>query len=159
VIRERTAAPATTPDRAFPSPKKDACWLCPVIRALPLRIARTGRGLGRLGPDLGHGSGDVPAIEVVRGGAGEGVSRDRQRVSNVTGIDRHRDRHPHVVGTPAGLGGDLGCSDGRVGRIGQSTLEADADRSPGTPAAAARHGQLYPVARRPPSGVPVGAPS
>ena len=41
MIRQSTAAPATTSDRAFPSPKKDACWLCPVIRALPLRIART----------------------------------------------------------------------------------------------------------------------
>ena len=154
VIRERTAAPATTPDQAFPSPKKDACWLCPVIRALPLRIARTGRGLGRLGPDLGHGSGDVPAIEVVRGGAGEGVSRDRQRVSNVTGIDRHRDRHPHVVGTPAMLGGKLGPSDGKAGRISQSTLEAATDTCPGTPAAAARHRQLHPVPRRPPGGRP-----
>jgi hypothetical protein len=31
---------------------------------------------------------------------------------------------------PAVLGGDLGRSDGRVGRIGQSTLEAAADPVP-----------------------------
>src|SRR5260370_31393143 len=127
VIRQRTAAPATTPDRAFPSPKKDACWLCPVVRALPLRIARTRTRAraARAGPR--HGSGDVPAIEVVHGGAGEGVPCDRQRVSNVTGIDRHRDRHPHVVGTPAMLGGNLGPSDGKAGRISQSTPEAATD--------------------------------
>jgi hypothetical protein len=46
-------------------------------------------GLRRPGPHLGHGSGDILAIKVVRRGTGESVPRHRQRVSNVTGIDRH----------------------------------------------------------------------
>ena len=126
----------------------------PCDTALPLRIARLRPGLRLRRPrlDLGRGSGDVPVIEVVCGGAGEGVPRDGQSVSNVTGIDRHRDRHPHGAGTPAVLGGDLGRGDGRAGRIGQSTLKAAVDGSPGTPAATARRGQLHPVARCPPSG-------
>jgi hypothetical protein len=109
-----------------------------------------GLRLRRPGLDLGRGLSEVPAVGVVCGGAGEGVPRDGQSVSNVTGIGRHRDRHPHGVGTSAVLGGDLGRSDGRVVRISQSTLEAGTDGSPGTPSAAARHGHLYPVARRPP---------
>ena len=91
--------------------------------------AAGGLRLRRPGLDLGRGSGDVPVIEVVCGGADEGVPHDGQRVSNVTGINRHRDRHPHVVGTPAVFGGDLGRSDGGARRIGQSTLEAATDRA------------------------------
>jgi hypothetical protein len=103
--------------------------------------------------DLGRGGGDVPSVEAICG-AGEDVPRDGQRVGNVTRINRHRDRHAHVVGAPAVLGGDLSRRDGRVGRIGQSTLELPADGSPGTPPAAAWHGQLHAVPRRPPGGRP-----
>lgn len=97
----------------------------------------TGPGDGKRGRLTGTCRGDPPAhpqrprlSDRTFPPAREGVPRDGQRVSSVTGIDRHRDRYPHVVGTPAVLGGDLGRSDGRAGRIGQSTLEAAADGSP-----------------------------
>ena len=80
--------------------------------------------------------------------------RDGQRLSDVGGHDRDRDRHRNIVGAPPQLGRDLRCSDRRIDRIGQSALEVRADRSPGPPAAPARHSQPHRVAPLEPGGRP-----
>jgi hypothetical protein len=49
--------------------------------------------------------------------------------------------------------------DGRIDGIGEGALEVRADASPGTPAAAARHGDAHRVASFNLTAVPLGTPS
>ena len=68
--------------------------------------------------------------------------------------DGERDGHADVVSAPADLGRDLRRGDRRIARIGKDTSEIRADGSPGTAAAAARHGEPHRVARLVPGGRP-----
>jgi hypothetical protein len=108
----------------------------------------------RLGLDLRRRSGHLPAAGVISGGAAEGVPRGGQSVGHVDGDHGERDAHPDVVGAPAELGRDLRRDDRRISSTGEIALEVRADRSPGTPPAAARHGELHRVVRLGPAGRP-----
>jgi hypothetical protein len=96
----------------------------------------------------GGGGGHLPASWVIAGGAPEGTPGNGQRISHVRGDHGEREGHPDIAGAPAQLGRDLRRGDRRIGRIGEGVLEVRADRSPGTPAAAARHGQPHRILPR-----------
>jgi hypothetical protein len=129
--------------------------------SLPTDRRRERRSMWQLAPVNG-GSGWATAAAAVTShpsrssrAAALGVPRDAQRIGNVGGDDRERDRYPDIADAPAELGGDLRQGDRRIDRTGQGTLDVRAlPCSPGPPAAAARHGEPHRIAPLTPDAHP-----